>query len=632
MEGTSFQVAEDRGEDLQKLILAAADGNRAQRMLDALCSGKYTPGKIVNGIADQGISLRLSEEQFLKELLSLSRQHIEASFGEGFWSDHWTYNMDLVDGYLGIYPDKKEELLFGDPAYTFFDSPVFVLPRSQKYGVSTGKARQYGAVREDHEKLEKLGRRKNGTEWLRTEGGRGDIYHTNLFVKMLSLSLNKFATLDPYGMGVEMEANKPGWNDAMNGLPGLFGSGMSETFELKRLMLFMQEAIRQFGDQAVDLPEEIADFLKQVHNGVMEHERGSRDDFQYWDRTSSAREAYRERIRFGITGQEKKTVVRDLANVFDSFLRKIDLGIKRAENMGGGVVPTYFRFEAERFERLKDGNGEDMMTPYGLPAVKVTSFKAFALPHFLEAPARGMKLMDDAEQAKEMYDRIKATDLYDRKLGMYKTSVSLNGEGDEIGRIRAFTAGWLERESVFLHMTYKYLLSLLKTGLYGPFFEEIRSSLIPFLDPAVYGRSTLENSSFIASGVNPDPGVHGRGFVSRLSGSTAEFLSMWILMMAGKSMFSYENGRLELTLQPILPGWLFDERGEVSFKFLGRVAVTYRNERKADTFGPQAAVVSDMKLRARDGSEIAVKGNRVSGELAEAVRSGDVVSIQATLK
>ena len=33
----------------------------------------------------------------------------------------------------------------------------------------------------------------------------------------------KFSTLDPFGMGVEMEGGKPGWNDAMNGLPGTTG-------------------------------------------------------------------------------------------------------------------------------------------------------------------------------------------------------------------------------------------------------------------------------------------------------------------------------------------------------------------------------------------------------------------------
>lgn len=93
-----------------------------------------------------------------------------------------------------------------------------------------------------------------------------------------------------------------------------------------------------------------------------------------------------------------------------------------------------------------------------------------------------MKLAGE-EQARAMYERIKASELYDPELGMYKTSVSLEEESDEIGRIRAFTAGWLERESVFLHMTYKYLLSLLKAGLYDEFFSEIRLSLIPFLDP-----------------------------------------------------------------------------------------------------------------------------------------------------
>jgi len=50
----------------------------------------------------------------------------------------------------------------------------------------------------------------------------------------------KFATLDPLGMGVEMDGGKPGWNDAMNGLPGLLGSGTPETFELLRLLRFLR--------------------------------------------------------------------------------------------------------------------------------------------------------------------------------------------------------------------------------------------------------------------------------------------------------------------------------------------------------------------------------------------------------
>ena len=44
------------------------------------------------------------------------------------------------------------------------------------------------------------------------------------------LATLKFATMDMNGLGVEMEGGKPGWNDAMNGLPAMIGSGMSGTY------------------------------------------------------------------------------------------------------------------------------------------------------------------------------------------------------------------------------------------------------------------------------------------------------------------------------------------------------------------------------------------------------------------
>ncbi|MCK7490795.1 MAG: hypothetical protein MZW92_02680 [Comamonadaceae bacterium] len=112
-----------------------------------------------------------------------------------------------------------------------------------------------------------------------------------------------------------------------------------------------------------------------------------------------------------------------------------------------------------------------------------------------------------------MADAIKASGLYDVPLGTYKTSSDLDACGHEIGRIRAFTKGWLERESNFLHMTYKYLLGLLKAGLYERFFDEAKTNLVCFMDPATYGRPTIENSSFVATSNNPNPAVRGQGFV-----------------------------------------------------------------------------------------------------------------------
>ncbi len=48
----------------------------------------------------------------------------------------------------------------------------------------------------------------------------------------------KFSVLDPNGVGLEMEAGKPGWNDALNGLPGMLGSSSSELIDLVSLVDF----------------------------------------------------------------------------------------------------------------------------------------------------------------------------------------------------------------------------------------------------------------------------------------------------------------------------------------------------------------------------------------------------------
>lgn len=632
VEGTSFTVPEKQATELQEWVESSVSNTQLVEKLLGLCLGKYTPGKVISLLADRDAGLKRSEEEILTGILSLSEQNIEAAFREGYWSDHWTYNMDLVDGYLDIFPDRKEELLFGEEVYTFFDSPARVLPRSEKYVINGDKVRQYGALEHDEEKMQKLGLSLNDTNWLKTKHGEGEVFRTNLFVKLISLSLNKFATLDPYGMGVEMEGDKPGWNDAMNGLPGLFGSGMSETFELKRIVNLVIEASEAYGDQKVGLPCEMYRLFAQVSQLLQRNLDGQLEQFEYWDQVASAREQYRDEIRFGISGELEQISLGELGQFYKQMLGKIDQGIKRAIQLGEGLTPTYFVFDAVEYEPVTDAQGKPVISGYGLPKVILKKFEAKPLPHFLEGPTRWLKTIDDKDQAKEVYELIRQSDLYDKQIQMYKTSVSLDGESQEIGRIRAFTPGWLERESVFLHMSYKYLLALLKSGLYEQFFAEIKTSLIPFLDPEVYGRSTLENSSFIATSVNPDPHVHGRGFVARLSGSTAEFISMWIKMMMGSKTFSVKDGQLQLAFEPTLPGWLFDEQGEVTFQFLGSTKVTYHNSRKADTFGPDKAVVERMQLTRKDGTEAEIAGGVIGHELAHEVRDGQVEAIQIYLK
>lgn len=631
VEGTTFRIPAERAGELSAFLEKAAADHREE--LAALCLGSFTPGKVISLINHRGVRLLVEENELLAGVLSLAEQQIEASFGEGYWSDHWTYNMDLIDSYLDIFPDRKEQLLFGEREYTYFDSPARVLPRSEKYVINGGQVRQYGALVHDEEKMAKFGLTLKSTNWLKTGHGSGEIYKTTLFVKLLSLGLVKFATLDPFGMGVEMEANKPGWNDAMNGLPGLFGSGMSETFELKRLLRFVQEVCAEAADggREVSVPEEIAALLGEVGNLLDARLAGELEPFAYWDKVAAAREKYREAVRFGISGTETTLEIGAVGKLADRMLEHIERGIREAIRLGDGVTPTYFAFEAVEYEPVTDAQGAPAISGYGLPKAVVKKFAVRPLPHFLEGPARWLKTVEDREEAKRTYEQIRRSDLFDARLQMYKTSVSLDAESHEIGRIRAFTPGWLERESVFLHMSYKYMLALLKSGLTEEFFAELRTSLIPFLDPAVYGRSTLENSSFIATSVNPDPDTHGRGYVARLSGSTAEFLSMWMTMMAGKHVFRVHDGQLRLMLNPLLPGWLFDDRGEVSFRFLGTTDVVYRNPQKKDTYGPDAAAIRRLTVLKQDGAEQVIDGPNIDGPLAEDIRSGAVRRIEAEL-
>ncbi|BCG61096.1 cellobiose phosphorylase [Paenibacillus sp. URB8-2] len=636
VKGSTFQVPEKRQKELAVWLESAAGSHRNE--LANLVASPYTPGRVIHFIEDNGVRLQAGEGDFLEKLISLSEQNIEANFGEGYWIDHWTYNMDLVESYRAVFPDKMEELLFSPGTCPFFDSPVRVLPRSEKTVLKHGKVRQYGAAVHDEEKLNRFGTGLEDTRWLKAGNGGGEVYRTNLFVKMLSLALIKMSTLDPFGMGIEMEGNKPGWNDAMNGLPGLFGSGMGETFELKRLVDFILKALsdvrkhEDFADRSAVLPEEIYNLLIRVYEIVSLRIKNRLTEFECWDQAASARERYREAIRFGITGRERPVSYSTLLTIFKVFLQRLDQGIAKAVELGGGLVPTYFRYEAEEYVPLADNNGNPVIAGFGLPVVTVSRFRAEALPAFLEGPVHMLKTVESPEQAGAIYQAVKTSGLYDEKLKMYKTSVSLDGQPQEIGRIRAFTPGWLERESIFLHMSYKYLLELLKTGLTGPFFDEFRNTLIPFQDPAIYGRSTLENSSFLASGANPDPSVHGRGYVARLSGSTAEFISLWLLMMAGKQPFRLGNNEeLILRLEPVLPGWLFNEEGKLSFRFLGSAAVTYHNERRADTFGDTGVFVSSITLRDKAGNKTRVEGSELAGALAEDVRSGLYPELEVVL-
>ena len=223
---------------------------------------------------------------------------------------------------------------------------------------------------------------------------------------------------------------------------------------------------------------------------------------------------------------------------------------------------------------------------------------------------------------------------------MYKVCASLDKETKEIGRTKIFTPGWLENESIWLHMEYKYLLETLRKGLYEQFFRDFKEMLIPFQDPQVYGRNILENSSFIASSSNPDKKLHGNGFVARLSGSTAELLHMWLLMMAGEQPFFLNNEeKLCLKFNPSLPKWIFSktntefeyfingkkekfilEKNCLAFVFLGKILVVYHNNEKGNTFGASAKKPQSFSFNL-DNKNITIDSDFIPSPYAERIRN-----------
>lgn len=566
----------------------------------ALLANPFTPGALAMALEDWG----LDAQALTAAIVCAAECEPNADFKEGYWCDHWTYNLDLIESYLSVYPERQEELLLGECRYRWYESRALVNPRPRRYHLTPNGLRQYHA-------LDEQAKAGVARKWVCTASG--EEARSTLMEKLLLLCAVKTATLDAAGMGVEMEGGKPGWYDALNGLPGLLGSSMAESCELARLLAFTRKALAgQDGD--VLLYTEIAALLE----GVGRILQSVSDPFARWDRLNRLKEDYRAQTAFGFSGGTLPLSRRSLASALEAMERAVLDGIERAAALGGGICPTYFTFEADGITQTPDGPMPTGLTPHPLPL-------------FLEGPARWLKLDAPAQEKATLTEKIRQSGLYDAALKMYKVNESLDGVSFEAGRALAFTPGWLENESIWLHMEYKYLLELLKSGLYDQFCRDFHTAAVPFLDPAEYGRSPLESVSFLASSANPDPSVWGRGFVARLSGSTAEFLQMWQLMFFGSHPFRMGGSGLELHFSPCVPDYLMGGDGTVSAAFLGHIPVTYHAPGLSALFPGKTKPVRWTLVKA-DGETVTVDGPHLSDREARMVRDGGVRAIEILMK
>ncbi len=631
VQGASFFI-----EDIAVLdaFLARTAKNPGRRLRSLLNTG-YTPGEALAAAEEENTEFVVSVEDFIIEAVALSERFESARHGEGYWTDHWTYNTDLIESYLAVYPEKEAELFFGDCSYTYFDTFCRVLPRHEKHVLTPLGVRQFGAIAEDKERHKMLEQREKNPNAIRVRHGEGEVYKTSLFPKLVVLALNKAASLDPSGVGIELDSNKPNWYDALNSLPGLFGSSTNETFELKRMLLMMKEVLLKSENRASDiaLPMEAVLFLKELVSAFREEE-----GFAQWDARCSAKESFRMKTFTGISGEEGQVPSKDFIWFADLVLAAIEGGIQKAIDPESGLPFSYFSHQVTEWEETGEVKN-------GHPLVRVKAFRSRALPLFLEGVVHAMRSEADPEKVRQMHKAVLSSGLYDSKLKMFKVNASLENEGFEIGRNRAFPSGWLENESIWLHMEYKYLLELARKGLFTEYFEAAKTALVFNLDPNTYGRSILENSSFICSSAFYDESRHGRGYYARLSGSTAEFVHLWLLMVVGATPFRMDtDGSLVLTFMPAIPADHFTTRTDrvvfhlengveavldvpenaFAFRFLGRIPIVYHNPARVDTWSGHARIET-IRILDREGQLLhACSGASVKGEWAERVRERDV--------
>lgn len=567
---------------------------QSQRQLASSWLGKpFTPGELAMALEDAEFPDR---ETFLFTSIAQSKVEPLAEFHDGYWSDHWTYLLDLVEQQLSLFPETTNEFLWGERDYRWYRSPIRLKPQNKRYAMTSSGLRQ----------LHFWERRKGQSEKWETETEKCVAYST-LGEKLVLLCAIKFATLDFTGASIEMEGGKPGWCDAANGLPALLGSSVPEACELLRLSRFLiEQALTCVLN--IELYHEIVVLLEELHALEMEKQ----ESFQKWIKRNCIRDRFRSSIEKGFSGNRTLLKSDTLSNVITLLSSSLKDALDNVTSENNGICPTYFQYDAPSVRKTQDG-----LMPEKLNRT--------TLPLFLEGPARFLRAETCAQKQSLMAETVRQSALFDQILGMYKICAPLDDVSLEIGRIASFPPGCLENESIWLHMEYKYLHALLESKQYELFLEGFNTMLIPNLSLEMYKRSTLENSSFLLSSAAKDRASHGRGYQARLTGSTAEFISIWHHMLFGNRPFHVEKGQLTLQFEPFLPDYLFTSNGTLTSVFLGKTEVVYHlSDLKCLIPGRYAiekyVITTDSRL-------FEIWGNKISSPTAEHVRQRHIKQI-----
>jgi hypothetical protein len=102
----------------------------------ALLSVPWRPGQLLNDLK----KLKLEFPETIRPIVLITAVRISTPVSsatysvKGFWTDHWTYLLDLVESYLNIYPEHEEHSLYVQEI-PFYMSPAVVKRRYDRYAM-----------------------------------------------------------------------------------------------------------------------------------------------------------------------------------------------------------------------------------------------------------------------------------------------------------------------------------------------------------------------------------------------------------------------------------------------------------------------------------------------------------------
>ncbi|MCX7661119.1 MAG: cellobiose phosphorylase, partial [Candidatus Omnitrophica bacterium] len=171
-------------EDFKEKLKNLTEERNIPKIL-AYLKQKFNPGEFLLYLEENNIKLNISYDEFIGVLFSFCEKEELAEHTDGYWTDHWTYNLDLLENYLKVYPEEQENIIFKKRVFSFYDNSRIVRPRKERYVLLDNKVRQLKSVVNDPEKEKLIHERKESPYLVREDFGKGKVYYTTLLNKLL---------------------------------------------------------------------------------------------------------------------------------------------------------------------------------------------------------------------------------------------------------------------------------------------------------------------------------------------------------------------------------------------------------------------------------------------------------------